>query len=382
MRALDHLTQLDESLYERFVASRGVAVEPVANAASLRRLWDDTFGGLLELLAFCDTLDPAPSTASEPAPSFEFEELESALGDSTIADSNSELDLGSGDIGDLLEGIDEHVQEGDPDRWQHVLEKTGSIAYGLRSQHADATARLTVALGARDIGQILGLLDDTQSSASEGVHALISAVYEAFVPDIDPATVVPGYTTSLGRALLVRRGIAELATMLGPYNDVLQGADKSKYPQALETIRDAMRGFVLSVVCRAMRAADRWQMVEFELALAEQPLAAARLTSEGLVKYLDSLGQINQREVLLLHDQRALEVMRESLADARQLVDLSPRTANEMMQRAYDAARRLRGRNPATDQMIIALDRSSPGSANPAASLAFLESLEAMLAAS
>ena len=47
---------------------------------------------------------------------------------------------------------------------------------------------------------------------------------------------------------------------------------------------------------RAMRAADRWQLVQFEQELREQPLAAARMTSEGLAKYLDSLGSINQRE--------------------------------------------------------------------------------------
>jgi hypothetical protein len=378
LSALDHLTQLDESLYERFVASRGVAVEPVANAASLRRLWDHTFTGVLELLAFCRTVvGDAPQEAAGDA-AFDFDVLE----EGTASGGDTELDLGSSDIGDLLQGIDEHVQEGDAERWSRVLEKVGSIAYGLGSQLTDATARLGVALGAREIGQVLELLDDTQSAVSEGVHALVAAVYEAFVPDVDPATVVPGYTTALGRALLVRRGITELATSLATHNDVLQSADKARYGPALEMIRDVMRNFVLSIVCRAMRAADRWQMVEFERELWEQPLAAARLTSEGLVKYLDSLASINQREVLLLHDQRALEEMRETLADARQLIDLSPRTAHEMMQRAYQAAKRLRGRQPATDRLLVALERDPPTSAEPREMLRLLERLEAVLAQS
>lgn len=128
---------------------------------------------------------------------------------------------------------------------------------------------------------MLGLLDDTQSSASEGVHALVAAVYEAFVPEVNAASVVPGYLTSLGRALLVRRGLAELAATLAPFNDALQGDVAARHEAALASARAALHAFVGSVVCRAMRPADRWQLVELERELAEQPLAAARLTSEG-----------------------------------------------------------------------------------------------------
>ena len=123
-------------------------------------------------------------------------------------------------------------------------------------------------------------------------------------------------------------------------------------------------------------------MVEFERELSSQPSALARLTSEGLVKYLDSLGSINQREVLLVHDQRAIEQMRESIANARQLVDISPRTAAEMMDRAYQAAQRLRGRHPTTDLLVVQLERFAPTSSNPADSNLFLERLEEVLAAS
>jgi hypothetical protein len=236
------------------------------------------------------------------------------------------------------------------------------------------------ALESNEISQVLGILDDVASSSSEGVHALITAVYAAFLPDVNPASVVPGYLTSLGRALLVRRGLAELATTLTPYNDSLQNADTQRHGPALAAVKAVMRTFVGSVVCRAMRAADRWQMVEFERELAEQPITVARLTSEGLVKYLDSLGSINQREVLLVHDQRTIEAMREALANARQLVDISPKTANDELDRAYQAAQRLRGRHPTTDQLVIQLERYAPTSSNVAESVKFLERLEAVLA--
>ena len=99
------------------------------------------------------------------------------------------------------------------------------------------------------------------------------------------------------------------------------------------------------------------------------------------MKYLDSLASINQREVLLVHDQRAIEQMRESIANARQLVDISPRTAAEMMDRAYQAAQRLRGRHASTDQLVVQLERYAPTPSNPTDSNLFLERLEAVLAA-
>lgn len=378
LRALDELKRLDESLYERFVASREAPSDPAANAVSLRKLWSTTFRGLAELLAFIRSLETEkkPEPAVDDGASFDFGDLEGAP-----ASASTDLDLGALDVGNLLDGIAEQGPEGDAEKWARVIDKCLSIEYGLRSQQTDALSRMDVALAANETNQVLGLLDDTCSSASEGVHALVSVVFETFVPDVNPATVVPGYLTSLGRALLVRRGLAELAQNLAEHNDVLQSEFTIAHPDALATIREMLKAFTGSVVCRAMRPADRWQMVEFERDLASQPPAVARLTSEGLVKYLDSLGSINQREVLLVHDQRALEQMRESLANARQLVDISPRTAAEMMERAYQAAQRLRGRHPATDTLVLQLERYAPTSSNPADTTPFLERLEAVLAA-
>lgn len=381
LRALDDLRQLDESLYERFVETRKAPENPEVTNQRMHKLWDDTFRGLRELLAYAKTvLSEQTGTTTEAEPTeIDFGDFEAPA--APARNSEDGLDLGVGDIGDLLEGLG-GGEKTEADRWSSVLEKLSSIEYGLRSQLDDATVRLDVSLAAGEMNQVLGLLDDTQSSTSEGVHAIVSAIYEEFLPDTNPASVVPGYLTSLGRALLVRRGLADVATKLTSHNDVLQNPDRlDEHSVALSSIRSQMRAFVSSVVCRAMRAADRWQMVEFERELASQPMSVARLTSEGLVKYIDSLASINQREVLVLHDQRTLEEMREALSSARQLIDLSPQTAREMMDRAYQAAQRLRGRNPSIDALIIQLERYAPTSSAPAESSRFLERLEAVMSA-
>lgn len=384
LAALDDLKRLDEGLYERFVASRDAHEDASANADGLRKLWDTTFAGLKELLYFIQALegehkkhDDSPAPPADDA-SFDFGDLEGG----GSSQGNGELDLGALDVGDLLSSFGEEKPQGDAEKWARVIDKVLSIEYGLRSQQTEGRQRMEVALEAGEINQVLGLLDDTCSSASEGVHALVSTVFETFLPDVNPASVVPGYLTSLGRALLVRRGLAELANTLTPLNDRLQGEENSRHGEFLTQVRDTLRQFVGSVVCRAMRPADRWQMVEFDRELGSQPPSVARLTTEGLVKYLDSLGSINQREVLLVHDQRAIEQMRESIANARQLVDISPRTAAEMIDRAYQAAQRLRGRHPSTDQLVLQLEKLAPTSPTPAEPTVFLEKLEEVLAAS
>jgi hypothetical protein len=382
LRALEDLRQLDDSLYERFLETRTVPEDSAAAVQRMRKLWAETFRGLRELLACAKavlgerTTAPSESISADDT-AFDFGDFDapSSLGDAT------EIDFGSADFGDLLAGLGGEGEKSEIERWNAVLEKLSSIEYGLRSQLEDASQRLDIALAAGEMNQVLGLLDDTQSSTSEGVHAVVSAIYEEFVPDTNPASVVPGYLTSLGRALLVRRGLADMAVKLTADNDVLQSDRTDEHEIALAAIRQQMRTFVASVVCRAMRAADRYQMVEFEREIAAQPMSLARMTCEGLVKYIDSLASINQREVLVLHDERTLEEMREALSSARQLFDLSPQTARDMMDRAYQAAQRLRGRHPTTDALIIQLERYAPTSSAPAESIKFLERLEAVLSA-
>jgi hypothetical protein len=379
MTALEDLKQLDESLYERFVSTRTNPQGPEAVAAGMRQLWEDTFRGLHNMLAYARTL-AAPPSDEPPAEeaSFDFGDFAEAA----PASSRDSLDFAGLDIGGLLEGLDGDAPADEQTRWNSVLEKIGSIEYGMTQQLKDAHERMENALRSGETNQVLGLLDDTQSSTSEGVHALVAAIYEEFCSEVNVATVVPGYLTSLGRALLVRRGLADLATKLTPQNNLLQGEDPTEYEFALAQIRIQMRQFVGSVVCRAMRAADRWQIVEFERELTEQPLKVARLTSEGLVKYIDSLSSVNQREVLVVHDTRTLGEMREALSSARQLLDISPRAARDEMDRAYQAAQRLRGRHPVTDELIIGLERYAPASSNAGDVAKYLEQLEAVLAAS
>jgi hypothetical protein len=104
-----------------------------------------------------------------------------------------------------------------------------------------------------------------------------------------------------------------------------------------------------------MRPADRWQLSHFDGTLAKQSVAAAKLTSEGLSKYLESLASINQRAVRVQHERRAANELREATAAAEQLALIGPRLALESAQTAVEAALSLYGRSLDVDEAILAL---------------------------
>jgi hypothetical protein len=375
--ALSDLQKLDESLYERFMEGGGRVADDAAPDALLRRLSVVTFRGLRGLLGFAARLRPKDEAAPRDSlvDDFDFGEPTETSVSQTMP---AALDLGDFDIDMALDVIDEHQKESEDTRWKEILEKLSSIEYGLRSQLRDLDERLDSALNQRMVGQALEALDDTRSSVSEGIFALMSSVYQAFLPEVDPSSVAPGHLTSLQRALLVRRGLTDLTRAIGPQNETLQSqkSKPEKKEKALAAIRAALSDFVKGEVFRAMRPADRWELTKFERALGEPN---AGLTAEGLSKYLESLGSVNRREVLVTHDERTMDELREALAAARPLVELNTHVAADMVKRALVLADALYGRSAGNDDLIVALREAAPGLSGAGEIDATISTLELLL---
>jgi hypothetical protein len=387
--ALAALDKVDDSLYDRFVANRENQEDPESGAKSLRALWNETFRSPLLLLAYCRKLDsrqkkrmptgPIPDEMEESEPTEPTEEVDE-FGDleAMAAEPEEVLEFNVDDIGDLVEGLGSNPKRSEPERWGGALEKIASIRYGLNGQTEDATERMEVAIGAGHANQVLGLLDDMTSTWNEGIHALVVAVYEAFVPEADHASVVPAYKTTLRRALMVRRGIAGLLAELSPINDLLQGPDRTKHPESLVTLSEKLHQFVIGDICRAMRGADRWELTRFDQRLEEEDLGAAKLTAEGLVKYLESLTVVNQREVLVEHDRRVVTEIREALSVGKELADLSPVTTHEVIVKACNHSQDLLGRSAGLDGLLRRL-KSAAAASKPSQNVQLIEWLEEAL---
>jgi hypothetical protein len=86
----------------------------------------------------------------------------------------------------------------------------------------------------------------------------------------------------------------------------------------------------------------------------------AKLTAEGLVKYLESLTVVNQREVLVEHDRRVAAELRDALSVGKELSELSPRTARDILFKACVTAQNLLGRSAGLDLVIKRIDPAAP----------------------
>jgi len=383
--ALDSLKQLDENLYEEFAATGKELGTSHDAAEGLWRHWSRVFAGVENLLTFCRNLAAQhtadASTFDAAAASAEFE-IDEVTG--TRSRRPSLFDIKTADLRAILDEIDGLGNAEGPtenERWSRVVEEASAVEYGLSSLLKDAHARIEVALQAGLWRQALAILDETQGTASEGVHALVTSVYRAFVPEADPSLLVPGFLTLLDKALLVRRAIADLGRRIEPLNALLQGEDASLYPAALAEVRRVLAAFVTSPACRAMRAADRWEIEKLEHEIATLPLEQARKSCEGLAKYLESLAAINQREVLIVHDKKRIAELREYVGSARGLIDISPKTATDMLLKAQEAAQALWGRSPRVDRLLGRLEALAPRGTRPASHGEWLALLEEILAA-
>jgi hypothetical protein len=225
--------------------------------------------------------------------------------------------------------------------------------------------RVRVSIANWEIAQAIEVLDDTKSSTSQGVFAVLSMVCQTFLPEAEPNSLAPGHLTVLDQALVVRQALSELARAVAGPHARLQIDDQVAQPVALVELRAALSAFVASAAFPIMRPADRWQLNQFDRKLKAQAPGAAKFTSEGLAKYLESLSSINQREVLILHDQRASASLREALASAQQLTLISPRFAVESLQRALEAAFSLYGSSPEIDDVIALMRERPPNVSDP-----------------
>jgi len=356
--ALTGLDALDESLYERFKDGGRSVDDDTAPGLLVGALMNSTFHELKAFSAYCKSLRPVQAVTSGDD-DFSFGDLEGA------ASAGSDLELGAGDIGALLDGIDEHPQQTEAQRFTALLEKVSSVEYGLTSQLTEMEERVRVSIAHWEISQAIEVLDDTKSSTSQGVFAVLSMVCQAFQPDTEPTSLAPGHLTVLDQALVVRQALAELARAVAGPHARLQREDAVQQPLALVELRTALSSFVASAAFPIMRPADRWQLNQFERKLKAQAPGAAKFTSEGLAKYLESLSAINQREVLILHDRRASANLREALAEAQQLALIRPELAVEPMQRALDSAFSLYGSSPEIDDVLAALRERPPRVSDP-----------------
>lgn len=255
-----------------------------------------------------------------------------------------------------------HKQRSDEERWTALLKEMSTLQYGLGSELKHFETRFAHALKNDNKDQAVRDLNDATTGLMDGVFAVMTTVYECFLGYAEPERMVPGHRDSLGKALAVRRALADLRRGVRGLNRRVQ--DPATPPDVAETnyrrIVDAMSRFVDSDVFFYLRSDTRRDFWGLRETLAAGNAKANRLDAEGFDKYLDSLSFVSQRGVLIKHDADLKGKITGDLERAVKFAKLLPEVVCDVIEQAFAKAERLSGLSDEIDGLVLQWSSLTP----------------------
>ncbi len=266
------------------------------------------------------------------------------------ASANADGEAGSGDGAEIAPSR----RKSDDERWRALAGEMDSLQYGLGSEIREFDRRFSVALKNDRKEQALRDLNDATTSLMDGVFAVMTTVYECFLGYAEPERMIPGHRDTLGKALAVRRGLAELRREVKELNRSIQ--DRESLPIVVETsyklMVESLAGFMEEDVYHYLRSDDRKEFEQFRELLSQGDAARNRRACEGFDKYLDSLAFVSKREVLIRHDNELRAKIGDELDRALAYAERFPELVCEAIHQAFVKGDRLFGLNDQLDLLV------------------------------
>lgn len=256
-------------------------------------------------------------------------------------------------LDDILDALNDQ-SEIYPASDAELAQATVPLTFALRSHVDTAKRRLDAAIAEGRLRQALHDIDESRRETTEAIFALVEAVFRAHKLHPDRATILPGFLSDLEQALQIRREFAFVHRFVRDQNQIVQDAHASPGERevAFEAVSERLDDLLAGEVFRHMRASDRFELLAFQEQLEDADAQSGRLVIEGFTKYLESLGAVNQREVIVRHDHAVMGAVRTHIDSARTLFELSPDAAREVAETAFTEAERLLGWIELLDELI------------------------------
>jgi hypothetical protein len=339
--AVRSLGELDSALYLREDGEAQLQIVADAVLSHVRRL--------LEFLGMIAATLGAGGDAVPREDDFEFSAGDSLEGQ-RVGSARPAGTPGARDAVDVLATR----QKTDEDKWRALAAGMDSLQYGLGSELREFDRRFSDALTHDRKDQAVTDLNDATTSLMDGVFAVMTTVYECFLGYAEPERMIPGHRDTLGKALAVRRALAELRREVQELNRSIQ--DRESSPLVVETsyklVVQALARFIDDDVFYYVRSDDRKEFEHFRQLLSQGDAARNRQDCEGLDKYLDSLAFVSQRGVLIKHDTDLRAKIGVELDRALALAELFPEAVCEAIHEAFVRGDRLFGLNDRLDTLV------------------------------
>jgi hypothetical protein len=330
--AVRALGELDAALYLREGGEEQMQVVSDAVLSHLRRL--------LEYLRVAAS-DPPDSSDSSP-------EVPSAVRPGANRPSIRTIARGA------ALGITAARNRTDEEKWRALTAEMDTLHFGLSSELREYDRRFADALSHDRKEQALTDLNDATTALMDGVFAAMTTVYECFLGHAEPERMIPGHRHTLGKALAVRRALAELQRTVRELNRPIQdrGTDKTVAETSYRFMVELVDAFVASDEFHYLRSDTRKEFERIRETLASGTPSLNRNDCEGFDKYLDSLAVISQRGVLIKHDTDIKAKVTADLERALTYADVMPLLVCDVICEAFAKAERLLGISDAIDELI------------------------------
>ena len=242
----------------------------------------------------------------------------------------------------------------DDEKWRTLTGEMDTLHYGLSSELREYDRRFGDALSNNRTEQALTDLNDATTALMDGVFAVMTTVYECFLGHAEPERMIPGHRHTLGKALAVRRAVAELRRTVRELNRPIQNraTDPAVAQASYRLIVELVDGFIASKVFFYLRSDTRKEFDRVREVLASGTPARNRNDMEGFDKYLDSLGVISQRGVLIKHDTDIKAKVAAELEPALAYANVMPLLVRDVILEAFAKAERLLGLSDQIDELV------------------------------
>lgn len=242
----------------------------------------------------------------------------------------------------------------DEEKWRALTGEMDTLHYGLSSELREYDRRFADALSNNRTEQALTDLNDATTGLMDGVFAVMTTVYECFLGHAEPERMIPGHRDALGKALAVRRAVAELRRTVRELNRPIQNraTDPEVAQASYRLIVELLDGFIASKEFFYLRSDTRKEFDRVREVLASGTPAQNRNDVEGLDKYLDSLGVISQRGVLIKHDTDLKAKIAKELEPALAYANVMPLLVRDVIVEAFTKAERLLGLSDEIDELV------------------------------
>ncbi|HSI06804.1 MAG: hypothetical protein ACAI38_14175 [Myxococcota bacterium] len=239
---------------------------------------------------------------------------------------------------------------------EQVADAAHAFGGMLRGHVIKFADRLEAALRQQDTWPLLAEIDDYKRKLTKALQGLLFGVLGVFAKDARRDEILPEYKSGVAEAVALRSTLADMTLAITRFNTAIAQSTQEAAVPLVVAVSDRLQRFATRPEFSTLRADDKKAFIDFATSLHRLrrtkggiPMTQLKFAVEGFSKFLEAMGAINHREVLVIHDRQRLEHALELVASAQGIAGSDPEGARAKLDSAVELLAAVHGRNQDLD---------------------------------